>query len=129
MYIRGETLRKNKLFLTDYFGVYYVLLRILRNLITEIAVLYKGICLLGKNLAESGPNTLLLEKIGQNRDLFFSLPDITEYFGYYGIFYYGILRKITVRNVFPLTCFFYMYIIYVYRDTHIFFYMNLCVYV
>ncbi len=76
-----------------YYSVYYGVLRILRNFITEITVLFK-------NFAKSGPKTVLLGEIGLNLDLF--ITDITEYYRYYGIFYYGILQKITIRNVSPL---------------------------
>ncbi len=61
--------------------------------------------LLWKDFAKSGPKTQLFGEIAQNTDL--------SYYGYYGIlrilpncFYYGILRKITVRNVSHSLCWF-----------------------
>ncbi len=60
-------------------------------------VLLYGVLLICNDLAKSGSRTLLLGGIGQNRDLF--ITDIPEYYGHDGKFYFGILRRITVRIV------------------------------
>jgi hypothetical protein len=96
----GEQYRKINLFITVYYGVYYGLLRILRNFIMEITVPLQGNLFnlkrlsqirpenptFGGNQSKSGPFLLRILR---------NIMDITDFF------FDGILRKITVRNVSP----------------------------
>ena len=91
IWCRGEISRKWKLPIT---GFYYGLLRILWSFITDIRGLFLRILLNLNQDPKKAPETLIFEKTLEKSRQF--ITDITEYYGYYGNCYYGILRNITV---------------------------------
>ena len=93
-----EILRKWKIPIT---GFYYGILRFITD-ITEFYYGYYGTFL--KDFVDSGPRPSKKARkaliFGENQEKSGQfITDITEYYGYYGNGYYGILRNITVRNI------------------------------
>ncbi len=95
----GRYYGNGKFLLRVFITVYYGLLRILRSFITDVTGLSLRILLTLNQDTKKSLETLTFEKNLEKSSQF--ITDITEYYGYYGNRYYGILRNITDRNISP----------------------------